>query len=311
MMVESGTIQILLIEDDEDDYLLLKDYLEELDPHTKIKLDWVRTYQEGLVQILQAKHDLYLVDHYLGEYSGLDLLKEAVRAGCQAPIIIVTGLPDREIDQAAVLAGATDYLVKGQFDGKMLERSIRYALERNRLLNRIRELAIRDALTGLYNRRELHRFLDYELIKSKRYKHPFSILMMDIDHFKQINDRHGHRVGDETIIRVAQTLLLNTRGCDLPCRFGGDEFIIVLPETSAHQGRQAAERLRKFIESISLQVDSGEGGEETIRPTVSIGVAEFPADADSGDALIDAVDHALYLAKRLGCNQVVLFNKGG
>ena len=88
-----------------------------------------------------------------------------------------------------------------------MERSIRYALERNRLLTQIRELAVRDALTGLYNRRELHRFLEYEIIKSQRYHHAFSMLLMDIDHFKEINDRFGHRVGDEILKQVAQALL--------------------------------------------------------------------------------------------------------
>ena len=112
-------------------------------------LDWVQTYQAGLKEIERGDHDVYLIDHYLGAYSGLDLLKEAVQAGCQAPLIIVTAQSDREIDQAALKAGAMDYLVKGKLDGQLLERSIRYALERNRLLTKIRELAVRDALTGL------------------------------------------------------------------------------------------------------------------------------------------------------------------
>src|SRR4030067_2660107 len=121
-----------------------------------------------------------------------------------------TAHSDREIDQAALLAGATDYLVKGRMDGQLLDRSIRYALERNRLLREIRELAVRDALTGLYNRRELHRFLDYEHIKSTRYNHPISLMMMDVDHFKKVNDRLGHQMGDKVLCQVAKVLLTNT-----------------------------------------------------------------------------------------------------
>jgi diguanylate cyclase (GGDEF)-like protein len=308
MEPEQKTIRILLVDDDEDDYLILRDYLVELSGQSKYALDWAQTYQAGLTQILRANHDIYLVDHYLGAFSGLDLLQEAVQAGCQAPVIMVTGQSDREIDQAALVAGATDYLVKSQIDGQLLERSIRYALERNRLLKKIRELAVRDALTGLYNRRELHRFLDYEFIKSRRYNHSFSLLLMDIDHFKEINDRFGHRTGDEILQQVAHALLNNSRGCDLAARYGGDEFIIVLPETPASQAWYGAERVRKVIESLTIQVINENGLSENIAITLSIGVAEYPGDADSGDALIDKADQGLYQAKRSGCNRVVHYH---
>ncbi len=298
-------IRILLIEDDEDDYHLLRDCLMEQENHSAFELDWVVTYQAGLKDIERGDHDVYLIDYYLGADSGLDLLKEAIQAGCQAPLIMITGQSDLEIDQAALRAGAMDYIVKGNLDGQLLDRSIRYALERSRLLMKIRELAVRDALTGLYNRRELHRFLEYEIIKSKRYTHAFSLLLMDIDHFKEINDRYGHRVGDEILQQVAQVMLNQTRGCDLPARYGGDEFIIVLPETPAAQGLIGAERLRKFIEGVNIQVTDENGELERIEITISVGLAGYPGDAETGELLIDCADQALYIAKRTGCNKVV------
>jgi len=304
---EPGTIKILLIDDDEDDYLVLRDYLMDINGQVEYVLDCVQTYQAGLEQIQRAEHHLYLVDHFLGEGSGLDLLKEAVQAGCKQPIIIITGNSNRDIDQAALVAGATDYLVKGQIDGQLLERSIRYALERNRLLNEIRDMALRDPLTGLYNLRELQRFLNYELIKSRRYNHPFSLLMVDIDNFKSINDQFSHRAGDEILLCVAQAFLTSTRGCDLTARYGGDEFTIVLPETSGHCAMQAAERLRKVVESLSISVNDKKGRSVKIPITVSIGVAEYPYDANSGDVLYELADQALYQAKHLGCNRVVHF----
>jgi len=309
MALETPKIRILLIEDDEDDYVILKEKLMELNGQPGYILDWVQTYQAGLKQIQREEHDIYLIDHYLGNSSGLDLLKEAIQAGCQAPIIMVTGQSNREIDLLALQAGATDYLEKSQIDGQLLERSIRYAVERNRLLVKIRELAVRDALTGLYNRRELHRFLDYELIKSRRYNHPFSLLMMDIDSFKEINDRFGHRTGDEVLQHVAQALLGNTRGCDLVSRYGGDEFIIILPETPADQALFGAERIRKKLAEIVIQVKGQHGLTEKIDISLSIGVAEYPGDAESAELLIDQADKALYQAKRLGCNQIVRFKK--
>jgi len=308
MEPETRTVHVLLVEDDEDDYLILRDHLMEHGSLQKYKLDWVQTYQAGLKEIERSNYDVYLVDHYLGENSGLNLLKEASQAGCRAPMIIVTGRSDREIDQAALEAGAMDYLVKGHIDGQLLDRSIRYALERDRLLQKIRELAVHDELTGLYNRRELMRFLDYEVIKSRRYGHPFSMMMVDIDHFKEINDRLGHRSGDVILQHLGQVLLSNTRGCDLAARYGGDEFIVVLPETTAEQAWNGAERLRKVVDNLSIRVANEHGAYDEISVTISNGIAGFPEDADSADALLDAVDQALYQAKHNGCNQTLLFN---
>jgi diguanylate cyclase (GGDEF)-like protein len=305
MEPETNPVRVLLIEDDEDDYVLIKDCLDEHENTTNFVLNWVKTYQEGLKEIERGEHDIYLIDHYLGADSGLELLKEAVQSGCQAPLIIVTGQSALEIDHAALKAGATDYLVKDRLDGQRLDRSIRYALERNRLLKQIRDMAVRDSLTGLFNRRELHRFLEYEIIKSRRYKHQFSILMLDIDHFKQINDWFGHRVGDEIIQRVAQAVISNMRACDLPARFGGDEFIIVLPETPASQAVHGAERLRKVIEDLAIHIGTDNGLLEKFEVTVSIGIAGYPVHSEDGDVLIDLADQALYQAKRQGCNCTV------
>lgn len=309
MQTKLRIIHILLIDDDEDDFLILRDFLKELDHQQRYELDWVQTYQEGLMHIQKDTHEIYLLDYYLGDHSGLDLLEEAIKAGCQAPLIVITGQSAPEIDQAAMLAGATDYLVKDKLDGAQLERSIRYALERNRLLTRIRDLAVRDALTQLFNRRELQRFLDYEIIKSKRYIHPLSLLMIDIDHFKEINDQFGHRTGDEVLQCVAQALVRNVRGCDMVSRYGGDEFIIILPETSAHNARYCAERLRKLVEVISFRVVKNDESSEKIELTISTGVVGYPEDGETREVLIDQADKALYKAKHQGCNQVVLFQE--
>jgi diguanylate cyclase (GGDEF)-like protein len=131
---------------------------------------------------------------------------------------------------------------------------------------------------------------------------------MDIDHFKEINDRYGHRVGDVILQHVAQVLLNQTRGCDLPARYGGDEFIIVLPETPAVQGWIGAERIRKVIESVVFQITDENGELERIEITMSMGLAGYPGDSEVGELLIDLADQALYIAKRKGCNQVVSYN---
>ncbi len=307
MDLDHNAVKVLLIEDDEDDYILIRDLLNESDSPSSFVIDWVQTYQDGLKGIERGEHDVYLIDHFLGADSGLELLKDAVMAGCQAPLIIVTGQSAREIDHAALKAGAMDYLEKGNLTGQVLERSIRYALEQTRLLKQIHEMAVRDALTGLFNRRELHRFIDYEIVKSKRYHHAFSILLMDVDNFKEINDLYGHRTGDEVLIKVANVLNMSMRACDLPCRYGGDEFIVVLPETPASQAIFGAERLRKTVEGLEVVAITEEGRLEKVAVTLSIGIAGYPDNSEAGDQLIELADKALYQAKRQGCNQVVRY----
>jgi diguanylate cyclase (GGDEF)-like protein len=307
MEPEQKTIRALLIEDDEDDYLVTREYLAKLGDHEKYALDWEKTYQAGLEQIRRDEYDIYLVDYCLGEGSGLDLLQEASRAGRQAPIIMITGHTNPEIDHAAMMSGAADYLVKGQINEQILKRAIRYALERNRLLKEIHELAVRDALTGLYNRREFHHFLENELAKCQRYSRPLSLLMMDIDHFKDINDRFGHRTGDEVLQHIAHVLLSKVRSCDMLARYGGDEFSMVMPETSASHARQGAERLRKGVEARPIKVNYEKELSKNVNVTISIGVTAYPGDAGSVDVLIESADKALYHAKSLGCNRVVGF----
>ncbi len=307
--MEKPPIKILLIEDDQDDFILTRDLLSGVDGG-HFHLDWVQTYQEGLKQIEADMHDVYLIDYRLGADDGLQLLLEALQSGPQAPIIMLTGQADRNIDIAAMQAGAADYLVKGRIDGQLLDRAIRYALERSRLLKEIRELAMHDALTGLYNRREFNRFLDYELGRSRRYNHLLSCVLLDIDQLKDINDRYGHQVGDEALKLISQVAHSHSRTTDLLSRYGGDEFAIILTETPAEEAVQGAERLRKAVESKTIQVKRGNDPIEHFKVTLSLGVAEYPGDADSSEALIAAADQALYLAKRQGRNRVVRFRAG-
>lgn len=131
------TIRVLLVEDDPDDYLLTRDLLSgSSDP--RVELEWSPTYAKGLEAISRAEHDVYLLDYLLGERTGLDLLRDAMGAGCRAPIILLTGTGGREVDMAAMRLGAADYLVKGKFDAVQLERTIRYSVDRNQIMEQLR-----------------------------------------------------------------------------------------------------------------------------------------------------------------------------
>lgn len=166
--------------------------------------------------------------------------------------------------------------------------------------NKLEELSIRDGLTGLYNRRELEKRLHEETQRARRYNRPYSVLMLDVDHFKDVNDRYGHQSGDDVLIAVADLVRLNVRPVDVVCRYGGEELAVILPETDESGARIVAERIRRTIEESITTTPQG----DTINVTVSIGLAGFPRDSVTGAGLIHAADQALYAAKMDGRNIV-------
>lgn len=165
----------------------------------------------------------------------------------------------------------------------------------------LKNLATRDGLTGVYNRREFNLRLIAELTRSRRYGHTCSLMMLDIDYFKKLNDTHGHQAGDEALRVVASLIEQEVRPVDQVARYGGEEFAVILPETSGLNASAAAERLRNAIATHAIPITQ----EQTINVTVSVGLATFPSDAGSEETLIAAADQALYAAKHSGRNRVV------
>ena len=176
-------------------------------------------------------------------------------------------------------------------------------LMQNRTLS---EISARDSLTGLYNRWYVMEKIDSEMNRALRHGSPMSLLMLDLDHFKSVNDSFGHSVGDEVLKNVGQVLRDSCRVYDVPGRYGGEEFCIVLPETRVGNTRQVAERIRSRLATTELPV-----GDKSIIVTASIGVAGMDSVADEGvvsaAALLDRADRALYAAKSHGRNRVELW----
>lgn len=160
---------------------------------------------------------------------------------------------------------------------------------------KLEALSLTDDLTGLMNRRHLLGRLEDEVVRSRRYGHPLSVMMVDIDRFKSINDTHGHQVGDRALAVTAHTLLGNVRATDLVSRLGGEEFALVLPETGLELGSELAERLRAAIADARLL-----RGPKEISWTASFGLAELSPDDGAGDDLLARADRALYAAKEAG-----------
>jgi diguanylate cyclase (GGDEF)-like protein len=171
-----------------------------------------------------------------------------------------------------------------------------------RLLRDLREQTIRDSLTSLYNRRFLQDYLERELIRARRERAPLALIMMDLDRFKQVNDSAGHRAGDQVLVEVGALLKRHVRGSDIACRYGGEEFAVVLPKTTLESARR---RSAEICSAIRREAERLRG------VTASLGVALCPAHATDAEALLRAADSALYEAKREGRNQVRIFAGAG
>jgi diguanylate cyclase (GGDEF)-like protein len=168
----------------------------------------------------------------------------------------------------------------------------------------LRELSVRDPLTGLYNRRYMEEILGLEILRAERQEYPIGIIMVDIDHFKRFNDIHGHAAGDAVLSQVGSFLRKYLRASDAACRYGGEEFIFILPEASQKVTRMRAEQMREEIRNLHISFQ-----DQTLEAvTLSIGVAVFPMNGSSGEAILKAADTALYQAKDAGRDRVIVAN---
>ncbi|HLD14675.1 MAG TPA: diguanylate cyclase [Burkholderiales bacterium] len=175
-------------------------------------------------------------------------------------------------------------------------------IESARLRERLAGEARTDVLTGLYNRREFEQRLAEEHARAKRYNKPYVFMMLDIDHFKQVNDVHGHAAGDIVLKTLAEVLRKQLRDADIPARYGGEEFAVIFPEINDTAAKQVAERMRRAIAAMSFRLPDG----REINMTVSIGMSSHPKDADTPREVVDRADRALYAAKEAGRNRVVI-----
>ena len=177
------------------------------------------------------------------------------------------------------------------------------ALENARLFEEIQKMAMTDSLTNLFNRRKFFELADHEFERARRYQHPLSLIMMDIDLFKQVNDNYGHAAGDLVLKNIAEIYQKSTRAVDIFARYGGEEFVILMPETAAEEAKETAERLRLLIAHSPIQY-----GDKAINITISFGVVELDASCKSTEELLDRSDQALYYSKKMGRNRVSVWS---
>ena len=208
-------------------------------------------------------------------------------------------LIDVECHSSVLRIGRRTLLVSLLMDVTLRKQAQREVLA---LQDQLREQSLHDPLTGLGNRRYLDELFDRELTLANRAGHPITVIMVDLDHFKGVNDSYGHLAGDEVLRRFASLMRRNSRSTDICCRYGGEEFLLVLPGVPQAVGVERAEKLRQVIEATPVRHDSS-----LIAVTSSFGVASFPQDGRTADDVIAAADSALYAAKTGGRNQVAAF----
>ncbi|MEA3290032.1 MAG: diguanylate cyclase [Campylobacterota bacterium] len=262
-----------------------------------------RDGQTAIEMAQEDKPDLILLDIMMPEMDGFEVcekLKEDPTTK-EIPIIFITAMSDEDSIEKAYDFGGSDYVTK-PFRPKELKARVKRELQVVSLQKELKNLASTDSMTKLYNRRYFSQVSSHIFDLAKRDSQRLSLIMMDIDKFKTINDTYGHAVGDEVIIQTAEILKQHQRKSDIICRFGGEEFVILLPETDTNGASIVAQKIRQVIESTSIKVDNN----INLNYTMSLGVTQvfLNEDKDIEKALLRA-DEALYKAKDNGRNCVV------
>lgn len=255
------------------------------------------------LNILKLKKiDVVITDIIMNGMDGLEMTRH-IKERYDTDIIVITGYTGNYSYEEAIREGADDFVFK-PFKLEELLLRLRRVLkeralthERDRMLEQLKELAITDGLTHLFNSRHFYQELQVEIDRFNRYGHPLSLLLIDIDHFKQYNDHHGHLDGDKILKETARLIVSCMRKMDSAYRYGGEEFTVILPDTDCLSAIYVAQRTRETVE------EKFRSAPESEKITVSIGVTEYAA-GDSLTEFIRRADRAMYMAKESGRNQI-------
>ncbi len=287
----NGPTHILLVEDNSLDAELLEARLKEVEAF-HFELSRAKDLNQALKRAQEENFDVALLDLALPDSEGLQTFTTFYRHVSRIPIIVLTGLTDETIALQAVGDGAQDFLIKGQITSDSVVRAIRYAVERHRLQELLREQSLRDQLTGLYNRRGFFTLAEQQLLDAQREPVGLSLFFADPDGLKEINDTFGHEAGDLMLVESAKILRQTFRAADIIARFGGDEYVVLATTHSADQGGSITDRLTETLSHYNAQADC------PYLLSFSTGVLHFTPDGQTTlDELIREADRAMYSQK--------------
>ena len=311
-------IRILVVDDDESLLSMLTQLLTE----EGYQVTAASSGEEALDIFCKDSFPLVVSDIKMPGMSGIELLQKVKEIEPETQVIIITSYATVETAISAIRSGVYDYMIKPFEDLELIVAVVNRAAEKIRLttenrvlldslmknkheleqLNTVLEtLAVKDGLTGVFNHRYFQEEVAKEIVRCQRYSRVFSVIFLDVDHFKHYNDKNGHPSGDDLLRKLANLLSSRLRQIDVIARYGGEEFILLLPSTTRANALICAEDIRQMIAKYPFH---GREGQPMGFVSVSVGVASFPKDGTEVPALLKAADDALYQAKASGRNRV-------
>ncbi len=291
---------ILIVDDDLGIVTALKEFLYLSGYYVSVALSG-----EEAIKILK-KQDVTVVitDILMPGMDGLELT-DIIKKDFKACVIVMTAFCEDYNYVDVIGKGASDFIFKPiRFDELLLRlkrvlNEIQQDKTQLKMIRTLKRLAITDGLTGLYNSRHFYEQLKKEIDRTKRYRHALSLLLLDIDHFKNYNDSYGHLEGDRVLVILCETIIKSLRKMDTAYRYGGEEFTVILPETSRKEAFVVAERIRESLKNINFEPVSG----VSCKITISIGITEYILEEDSS-VLVKRADEAMYRSKENGRNTI-------
>ncbi len=296
--------KILLVDDDQVQGKQILTRLSE-----SYNVDWVEDCDQVVPKAQSGDYDIIIMSTALCNVDGLRLASQvkSQEETRNVPLIVLVDEDDSRLMLKALEMGINDYMAMPIDKNEMVAR-VKTQIRRKRYQDALKSqyqksvsMAVTDGLTGLYNRHFLNNHLDNMVRQSVKNGKKLAIMIMDMDHFKSVNDTYGHDVGDKVLKQLAAMILRISRTTDLAARYGGEEFVVLMPETDEQSAINAANRMRETVEKTPFII--GDNG-ETLNRTLSIGVATSHPDGDSAESMLKRADEALYSAKRNGRNQV-------
>ncbi|MBW1607432.1 MAG: diguanylate cyclase [Deltaproteobacteria bacterium] len=291
---------ILIVDDD----AAIRDSMLEFITRSGYNAQTASSAEEAIELLKSTRVDLVITDIILPGKNGLQLT-DLIKQNYDIDIIVMTGYSENYSYEEAINKGASDLVFKPfRFEELMLRlkrvlKERRLTKDRNRILSKLENLAITDGLTKLYNLRHFYNQLEIEIDRSNRYGHPLALLLLDIDNFKTYNDTYGHLEGDKVLVKLGQIITSCLRTMDFAYRYGGEEFTIILPETTGEEAKNVAHRIKTSVEIENFLPESG----DVVNITISIGVTEY-FKKEPLATVIQRADRAMYKSKAKGRNTI-------
>lgn len=298
-------VRVVLVEDDKDDiYIFKNELLKAFNAEANLK----ECHSLSDLNLIDTNTvDIIMLDLGLPDSNGINTVVSVVNRFNQIPVVVLTGLNSVELGKQAIQFGAQDYIPKEELTHSLLQRSIRFSIERHTMFNKLKNMAHVDTLTLLYNRAYFLERLIQQCQLSKRKEEEFGVIMIDLDGFKEVNDTYGHNAGDQVLEQFSARLKSLTRRTDILARFGGDEFVMIVSPLLNEIGcGQVAEAKLRCTQDPFLIYHNGKV--KPVKIGMSVGYSMFPVDSDDANGLIRCADKAMYMVKATGKNGVKSFS---